>query len=58
MFEKGTSWCGGRSSGMTSDRLFPVLEREGDSELLCRVASLLASGQVLEATLEVNRLGG
>ena len=33
-------------SGMTSDHLFPVLENEGDSELLCRVASLLSVEQV------------
>ena len=33
-------------SGMTSDHFFLVLENEGDSELLCRVASLLSLGQV------------
>ena len=44
-------------SGMTSDHLFPVLENEGDSELLCRVASLLSVGQVPEAVLEAIRLG-
>ena len=38
-------------SGMTSDHLFPVLENEGDSELLCRVASLLSVGQVPEPFL-------
>ena len=44
-------------SGMTSDHLFPVLENEGDSNLLCRVASLLAVGQVPDSTLEAVRLG-
>ena len=42
---------------MTSDHLFPVLENEGDSELLCRVASLLSVGQVPEVILEAVRLG-
>ena len=42
---------------MTSDHLFPVLENEGDSELLCRVASLLSVGQVPEVILEAIRLG-
>ena len=44
-------------SGMTSYHLFPVLENEGGSELLCRVASLLSAEQVLEAILEAIRLG-
>ena len=44
-------------SGMTSDHLFPVLENEGDSELLCSVASLLSVGQVPEVILEAIRLG-
>ena len=42
---------------MTSYHLLPVLENEGDSELLCRVASLLSVEQVLEAILEAIRLG-
>ena len=42
---------------MTSDHLLPVLENEGDSELLCRVASLLSVGQVPETILEAIRLG-
>ena len=44
-------------SGMTSDHLFPVFENEGDSDLFCRVASLLSVGQVPEAILEAIRLG-
>ena len=44
-------------SGMTPDNLFPVLENEGDSEFLCRVASLLSVGQVPETILEAIRLG-
>ena len=42
---------------MTSDHLFPVLENEGASELLCRVANLLSVGQVPEVILEAIRLG-
>ena len=42
-------------SGMTSDNLFPVLESDGDSDLLCRVASLPAVGQVPDPILR--RLG-
>ena len=42
---------------MTSDHLFLVLENEGDSELLCRVASLLSVGQVPETILEAIRFG-
>ena len=44
-------------SGMTSDHLFSVLENEGDSELMCRVASLLSVEQVPEAILEAIRFG-
>ena len=44
-------------SGMTSDHLFPVLENECDSDLLCRVASLFAVGQVPDSILEPVRLG-
>ena len=42
---------------MTLDHFFPVLENEGDSELLCRVANLLSVGQVPEVILEAIRLG-
>ena len=44
-------------SGMTSDHLFPVLESEGDSESLARVASMLAVGNVPAEIIEAIRLG-
>ena len=44
-------------SGMTSDHLFPVLESEGDSESLAKVASMLAVGNVPDEIIEAIRLG-
>ena len=41
---------------MTSDHLFPVLESEGDSESLARVASMLAVGNVPAEIIEAIRL--
>ena len=46
-----------RSSGMTADHSFPILESEGDSELLVQVAALLSVGNVPETVLKATRLG-
>ena len=42
---------------MTSDHLFPVLESEGDSGSLAKVASMLAVGNVPDEIIEAIRLG-
>ena len=44
-------------SGMTSDHLFPVLEREADSQLLAKVGSCLAVGNVPDEIIDAIRLG-
>ena len=51
--------------GMTSDHLFPVLEREGDSQSLAQVGSCLAVGNVPDeiigwdaSQLSANRMEG
>ena len=54
---KGRRGAAAGPSGMTSNHLFPVLENEVGSDLLCRVASLLAVGQVPDSILEQVRLG-
>ena len=54
---KGRRGAAAGPSGMTSNHLFPVLENEVGSDLLCRVASLLAVGQVPDPILEQVRLG-
>ena len=42
---------------MTADHLFPILESETDSELLTRVATVLATGSVPEEVWQGILLG-
>ena len=44
-------------SGMTADHIFPLLESEHDSRLLCQAVSALARGEILEEILTGFRLG-
>ena len=52
---KGRRGAAPGPSGLTSDHLFPVLERE--AELLAQVGSLLAVGNVAEEIIDAYRLG-